>query len=83
MAATEGMPAEPTIQRSESAFTDYKLPLLRDAAVAEANRCLFCHDAPCIKACPTAIDIPQFIRKIATEMCAARRRRSSSRTSWA
>jgi dihydropyrimidine dehydrogenase (NAD+) subunit PreT len=61
------MPAEPTSQRSESAFTDYKLPLLRDAAVAEANRCLFCHDAPCIKACPTAIDIPQFIRKIATD----------------
>ena len=61
------MPAEPTHQRSESAFTDYKLPLLRDAAVAEANRCLFCHDAPCIKACPTAIDIPQFIRKIATD----------------
>jgi glutamate synthase (NADPH/NADH) small chain len=56
-----------TSQRSESAFTDYKLPLLRDAAVAEANRCLFCHDAPCIKACPTAIDIPQFIRKIATD----------------
>ncbi|MFN9908370.1 MAG: hypothetical protein ACK56F_19955, partial [bacterium] len=54
-------------QRSESAFTDFKLPLLRDAAVAEANRCLFCHDAPCIKACPTAIDIPQFIRKIATD----------------
>lgn len=54
-------------QRSESAFADYKLPLLRDAAVAEANRCLFCHDAPCIKACPTTIDIPQFIRKIATD----------------
>ncbi|MFM7135313.1 MAG: FAD-dependent oxidoreductase [Planctomycetota bacterium] len=60
------MHAEPTSARSESAFTDYKLPLLPDAAVAEANRCLFCHDAPCIKACPTAIDIPQFIRKIAT-----------------
>jgi len=61
------MAAGTPIQRSESAFTDYKLPLLRDAAVAEANRCLFCHDAPCIKACPTAIDIPQFIRKIATD----------------
>jgi dihydropyrimidine dehydrogenase (NAD+) subunit PreT len=61
------MHAESTSHRSESAFTDYKLPLLRDAAVAEANRCLFCHDAPCIKACPTAIDIPQFIRKIATD----------------
>ena len=45
--------------RSETAFEDFKLPLLRDAAIVEANRCLFCHDAPCIKACPTAIDIPQ------------------------
>ena len=34
--------------------------------MAEANRCLYCADAPCIKACPTAIDVPTFIRKIAT-----------------
>jgi glutamate synthase (NADPH/NADH) small chain len=33
-------------------------------AVIEANRCLFCFDAPCIQACPTGIDIPTFIRKI-------------------
>lgn len=52
--------------RSETAFGDFKLPLAPSEAVAEANRCLFCHDAPCIAACPTAIDIPQFIRKIAT-----------------
>ncbi|HYC99992.1 MAG TPA: FAD-dependent oxidoreductase, partial [Phycisphaerales bacterium] len=56
------MPAD----RSEAVFTDYKLPLAHDQAVVEANRCLFCDDAPCIKACPTAIDIPQFIRKIST-----------------
>lgn len=42
-------------------------PAYSDAeAVAEANRCLYCVDAPCIKACPTEIDIPSFIRKIAT-----------------
>jgi glutamate synthase (NADPH/NADH) small chain len=35
-------------------------------AVIEANRCLFCFDAPCIQACPTGIDIPSFIKKIAT-----------------
>ena len=35
-------------------------------AVAEANRCLYCHDAPCVVACPTGIDVPGFIRKIAT-----------------
>ncbi|MFA4133191.1 MULTISPECIES: NAD(P)-dependent oxidoreductase [unclassified Brevibacillus] len=35
-------------------------------AIHEANRCLYCYDAPCIKACPTSIDIPSFIKKIAT-----------------
>ena len=53
--------------RAETVFEDFKLPLLRDAAMVEANRCLFCSDAPCIKACPTHIDIPQFIRKISTD----------------
>lgn len=38
-----------------------------EAAVA-ADRCYFCHDAPCITACPTEIDIPLFIRQIATGM---------------
>jgi dihydropyrimidine dehydrogenase (NAD+) subunit PreT len=37
----------------------------REARVA-AERCLFCYDAPCVQACPTAIDIPLFIRQIAT-----------------
>ncbi|MFN0114552.1 MAG: NAD(P)-dependent oxidoreductase [Paracoccaceae bacterium] len=36
-----------------------------EARVA-ADRCYFCHDAPCITACPTSIDIPLFIRQIAT-----------------
>jgi dihydropyrimidine dehydrogenase (NAD+) subunit PreT len=35
-------------------------------ALIEANRCLSCYDAPCISACPTSIDIPAFIKKIAT-----------------
>jgi len=34
-------------------------------AIIESNRCLFCFDAPCIQACPTGIDIPSFIKKIA------------------
>ena len=37
----------------------------REARVA-AERCLFCYDAPCVQACPTSIDIPLFIRQIAT-----------------
>ncbi|MBI1192921.1 MAG: FAD-dependent oxidoreductase [Bacteroidetes bacterium] len=37
-----------------------------DAALVEANRCLFCYDAPCTKLCPTSIDVPKFIKQIAT-----------------
>ncbi|EQB38848.1 hypothetical protein M948_00465 [Virgibacillus sp. CM-4] len=35
-------------------------------AINEANRCLYCYDAPCMEACPTGIDIPSFIKKIAS-----------------
>ncbi len=38
-----------------------------DAALAEANRCLFCYDAPCMKSCPTSIDVPKFIKQITTD----------------
>jgi dihydropyrimidine dehydrogenase (NAD+) subunit PreT len=38
-----------------------------DAALVEANRCLFCYDAPCMKSCPTSINIPKFIKQITTE----------------
>src|SRR5688572_13974016 len=42
-------------------------PALTEAeALFEANRCLFCYDAPCTRACPTHIDVPAFIKKIAT-----------------
>lgn len=39
----------------------------KEAAAVEANRCLFCYDAPCIKGCPTSINIPKFIRQITTD----------------
>ncbi len=52
--------------RSETVFSDYKGEYTREQALVEANRCLYCTDAPCVKACPTHIEIPQFIRKIAT-----------------
>lgn len=47
-------------------FADIAPPLTDDAALLEANKCLFCHDAPCTIACPTQIDVPAFIKKIAT-----------------
>src|SRR5437899_3428751 len=55
------------VTRLERELSDAKPTFSRGEAVAEANRCLYCHDAPCIAACPTGIDIPTFIRKIATE----------------
>lgn len=47
-------------------FMEIAPPLTADAALLEANTCLFCYDAPCTAACPTHIDVPAFIKKIAT-----------------
>ncbi len=47
-------------------FSELHEPLTELQAIQESARCLFCHDAPCIEACPTGIDIPGFIRKIAS-----------------
>ncbi len=44
----------------EPAYTDQE-------ARVEADRCLYCFDAPCIHSCPTGIDIPAFIKKIAND----------------
>ncbi len=51
--------------RSEESLPD-KEAYTAAEAVAEAERCLYCTDAPCIQACPTSIDIPTFIKKIAS-----------------
>lgn len=53
-------------QQYAANFDDVVPPLDPGSALVEANRCYFCYDAPCIEACPTGIDIPSFIRKIAT-----------------
>jgi dihydropyrimidine dehydrogenase (NAD+) subunit PreT len=49
----------------EANFADLHPPLTFHEAKVEAERCYFCFDAPCQRACPTAIDIPLFIRQIA------------------
>nr|HMR10986.1 NAD(P)-binding protein [Polyangiaceae bacterium] len=54
------------VARGESVFEDFKGAYTQSQAEVEANRCLYCSDAPCIAKCPTAINIPEFIRKIAT-----------------
>src|ERR1700756_1004983 len=50
----------------EERFQEYHPPFSEREATVEANRCLYCYDAPCMTACPTHIDIPTFIKKIAT-----------------
>jgi dihydropyrimidine dehydrogenase (NAD+) subunit PreT len=47
-------------------FAEIHPPFTPQRAVVEANRCLFCYDAPCTNACPTHIDVPRFIKKIAS-----------------
>jgi len=48
----------------ERNFEDMHPPLSPSEALIESDRCYFCYDAPCTTACPTGIDIPQFIQKI-------------------
>jgi len=50
----------------EGNFSDIHPPLKSHEALVASDRCYYCHDAPCVTACPTSIDIPQFIRQIST-----------------
>lgn len=55
-------------EQYETNFADIHPPYENiTAAKVDANRCLFCYDAPCMKSCPTSIDVPKFIKQIATE----------------
>jgi dihydropyrimidine dehydrogenase (NAD+) subunit PreT len=57
-----------TAEQYRQNFADIHPPFeTHDAALVEANRCLFCYDAPCTKSCPTGIDVPKFIKQITTE----------------
>jgi dihydropyrimidine dehydrogenase (NAD+) subunit PreT len=56
----------PVHPETSARFGDLHPPLDRQAAIPEANRCLYCFDAPCTTACPTHIDVPRFIKKIAS-----------------
>ena len=55
-----------TEQEFAQNFAQLKPHMSRTEALYESSRCLFCFDAPCIKACPSGIDIPQFIRQISS-----------------
>src|ERR1700744_3903828 len=56
-----------TSAQYEENFADIHPPFESlTAALVEANRCIYCYDAPCMKSCPTHIDVPKFIKQIAT-----------------
>jgi dihydropyrimidine dehydrogenase (NAD+) subunit PreT len=57
-----------TKDQYEQNFSDIHPPFEnKTAAEVEANRCLFCYDAPCTKSCPTGINVPKFIKQITTD----------------
>jgi dihydropyrimidine dehydrogenase (NAD+) subunit PreT len=56
-----------TAEEYAANFADSHPPLDRPQALIEAERCYYCYDAPCIQACPTGIDIPTFIQRIAQD----------------
>ena len=61
--STATIPDDPQIRER---FSELKPALTAQAAVIEADRCLNCFDAPCTAACPTHIDVPGFIKRIAS-----------------
>jgi glutamate synthase (NADPH/NADH) small chain len=54
------------VPRNLEQFPELHPALDSQSALSEANRCLYCFDAPCTVACPTHIDVPRFIKKIAS-----------------
>src|SRR6185295_4754232 len=54
------------ITQIEQNFSEINPAMTSAEALAESNRCLYCFDAPCTRACPTHIDVPSFIKKIAS-----------------
>ena len=68
--ANEAMNIKPhrlSKQEIEDNFTDLHPPLSAIEALIEADRCYFCYDAPCTKACPSDIDVPGFIQSIQSD----------------
>ncbi len=58
---------ELSLAQLQDSFSETYPRYTKNEATVEANRCLYCFDAPCIQACPTSIDVPTFIRQIAND----------------
>ena len=63
----ENIVSKLTTEQYEKNFQELHSPLSYGSAIAESSRCLYCYDSPCMKACPTHIDISEFIKKISTD----------------
>jgi glutamate synthase (NADPH/NADH) small chain len=63
----ENIASKLTLEQYEKNFKELHPPFSYGAALAESSRCLYCYDSPCMKACPTHIDISEFIKKISTD----------------
>jgi glutamate synthase (NADPH/NADH) small chain len=63
----ENIVSKLTLEQYEKNFQELHPPLSYGSAIAESSRCLYCYDSPCMKACPTHIDISEFIKKISTD----------------
>ncbi len=64
MSVTHDSPLD--LAQIERNFREIAPPLNAAEAILESNRCVYCYDAPCTRACPTHIDVPAFIKKIAS-----------------
>ena len=64
-------PARQPARAYDEKFADLHAPFSNHEAAVAAGRRYFCHDAPCVAACPTTIDIPLFVRQIATGVARA------------
>ena len=63
---SSALPSSALLSSAALQWQELLPPLTMHEATVEANRCLYCYDAPCLQACPTHIDIPTFIRKISS-----------------
>lgn len=55
------------LEERKAGFDEVERGFALHQALAEASRCLFCHDAPCVAGCPAGVDVPGFIRRLKTK----------------
>lgn len=67
MAGERKEPKHLDLESRKTSFEEITKSYLPHEAIAEASRCLFCHEPPCRKGCPAGIEIEKFIKAIKTK----------------